>query len=96
MANNRARGRRGELMAAQRYGGRRISETGLPGPDVEIDGQPWEVKLTKNMGALLRGWLAQAKREGARGVLFKEDLGKWYVVVEADWYFAHESDDPSL
>lgn len=63
--------------------------TGLPGSDVEIAGRPWEVKLTKAMPALLRNWLTQAARQGSEGVLFKENLGKWYVIIEADKFF-HE------
>ena len=94
-------------MAAERYEGVRISRTGEPGSDVLISGKEWEVKLTKNMGALMRGWLTQAARQGSEGVLFKENLGKWYVVIEGDKFFNQyvevefvksliKSDDPSL
>ena len=88
MVNNRARGRGGENEFAKLVLGKRISRTGERGGDVmDFDGQTWEVKRTKALPALLRGWIEQANRQGDYGVAFREDHGQWYLLIPlANWW----------
>lgn len=88
MPNNRSRGRRGENEFAERYDGKRISRTGEPGSDVlGPKGRTWEVKRIKALPVRIKAWLTQAQEQGDYGVAFREDRGKWYVIIEASEYF---------
>lgn len=63
-------------------GGKRISRTGEEGPDIEDQyGFLWEVKRIKKMPVLLKKWLKQADEQNCVGVLFRENRGKWYVIM---------------
>lgn len=87
MANNRSRGRRGELEAARVLGGERISRTGEEGSDItDAWGFTWEVKRIKAWTRRIRDWYEQADRQGDFGVIVREDRGRWYVIIEADKY----------
>ena len=83
---SRNKGRRGELEAAEKLGGQRISRIGLDGPDVECPPyQPKpatlvEVKRVSKLPAVVRDWLEQMEREGAHMVMFREDRGQWYTL----------------
>lgn len=91
MVNNRTRGRNGEneFAALPYVNGRRISRTGEPGSDVMDDrGRTWEVKRIKKNWTRLQEWLDQAEGQGDAGVAFRADRGKWYVIIEAEEYFA--------
>lgn len=88
MTNNRRKGKNGEKDFVQRYGGKVVSRIGEPGPDaLDINGRFVEVKRIKALPALLRGWILQAKREGAEYCAFRADRDKWYVLIDADSYF---------
>lgn len=81
MTNNRARGRHAENEFAALIGGKRVSEAGLPGPDVEgPDGTLYEVKRIKKLPVLLLKWLGQMKKEGAQKVAFRADHDKWIIM----------------
>lgn len=87
MTNNRSRGRWAELQVAKRYGGRRISATGMPGNDVLIKGREYEVKIVKKLPALLLMWIAQVIGQDGAGVIFRGDRMPWWIMVPADEYF---------
>lgn len=81
-------------------GGRKVSRTGYPGPDVEgADGTVYEVKRLRTLPVLLAGWLTQAKTEGADAVAFRADHGEWYVVCPLHYWqtaISLERDDLDL
>ena len=96
MVNSRAKGRRAELEFAKRFDGRRISENGLPGPDVETPPllarlKTFEVKHAERWR--IEEWMQQARAEGADGVAFRRNRGPWYVVIEADSLVADHEDE---
>ena len=81
MVNNRSRGARGEREFAELIGGKKVSRTGYPGPDVVgEDGTVYEVKRIKRMPALLASWLRQMSEEGATVIAFRADRSRWIVM----------------
>ena len=90
-AHSRNKGRRGELEWAKYVGGRRCNDEGLPGHDVESDPlgiwpgiSKWEVKRPGTMLVGLKNWIDQMEKEGSDAVAFREDNGRWYIIVPAE------------
>jgi hypothetical protein len=90
-AHSRNKGRRGELEWAKYVGGDRDNDEGLGGHDVVS--KPlgifpglvkWEVKRPGKLLAGVRVWMDQCEREGADAVAFREDGGKWWVLMPAE------------
>lgn len=100
MSSNR-RGNYAEKDLAKRLPeGRKVSERGKPGHDVESApvnlSRPivrWEAKYMKALPGWLRSWLQQAEEESA-ALAFKENYGRWYVVVPLD-HFEETVIDPA-
>ena len=93
MVNNRSRGRRGEIEYAKFIGGQRISRTGESGSDVKDGkGRTWEVKRIKTLPKRISAWLIQASYQSDFGVAFREDRGKWYVIIEAKKFLEYYED----
>jgi hypothetical protein len=87
---SRQKGRTGENDWAKKTGGERISEAGMPGPDVKTPGL-WfgphylaEVKRPAKIVGQLREYIEQMEGEGADHLAFREDRGEWYVVLKAE------------
>lgn len=81
-SKSRRKGRYGELEFAKLVGGKRISEVGLPGPDVlDEHGNAYEIKRPKAGLMAIYDALAQAERESADYVAMRQDNMSWFVVV---------------
>lgn len=82
---SRRKGRYGELEFAKLVGGKRISEVGLPGPDViDEKGNTYEVKRPKAGLAAVYSALDQAEAESADYLAMRQDYKPWFVVVPFD------------
>lgn len=92
MTNSRRKGQRGQVEAAHKLNGKVIARAGVPGPDVLSPPiatlhpplARWEIKRPGKLSAELRSWINQASREGADAVMFREDRGKWFVLIPFD------------
>jgi len=77
--SSRRKGRYYENEFAKRYGGQRISETGMPGPDVALTITEWEVKYRDKIAVL--NWWDQTLEEGADYLAIRRSGDKqWYIV----------------
>jgi hypothetical protein len=91
-AHSRNKGRRGELEWAKYVGGDRVNDEGLPGPDVESKPlgifPPLALWDSKRPGKLPKWlseeWMQKALNDGCDAVAFREDGGKWWVLMPAE------------
>jgi len=87
-AHSRQKGRRFEnevvgVLNANRYSARRVSEAGMPGPDIEtFGGRVCEAKIRQLIPAFIRQGLRDASI-----FFFREDGGPIMVAMELDELF---------
>jgi len=87
---SRRKGRYYENEFAKRYAGKRISETGMPGPDIQLpaptvnipwtpEPTKWEIKYRERIATL--NWWDQATNEGADYLAIRRSGDtNWYIV----------------
>lgn len=96
MSKSSRKGNRREHEWANLVGGEKKSRLGYKGPDVHSLPMKltrrleyWEVKSDEKLPLWLigvnasgeEGWLTQMEREGADAVVFRQNRGKWYMIV---------------
>jgi len=91
VSSNRRGAYNERYLADKLSGGKKVSERGKEGHDVESDPyrlvEPvtrWEAKYTKALPQWLRDWQEQALRQGSP-VAFREDRGEFWVMVPLAW-----------
>ena len=108
MSKSSRKGNRRELEFAEFIGGEKLSRLGYEGPDVGSKPMHltkpfrlWEVKSAEDLPLWLvgpEGWLGQMEREGADGLVFRQNRKPWYLIVkiEEDDFEDYPSDNTSL
>ncbi len=94
MSKSSRKGARREHEWANLVGGEKKSRLGYEGPDVKSLPMRltkafslWEVKSKESMPAWLvgpDGWLGQIEKSGAHAVVFRQNRGRWYMIVPLD------------
>lgn len=94
MSKSSRKGNYRENQWAKFIGGKKLSRLGYEGPDVESKPlhlmkplRLWEVKSREAMPEWLvgtEGWIGQMKREGADALIFRQNRGNWYMLVEIE------------
>lgn len=85
--SSRAKGRKYENEAGKLMGGKRISQTGLAGADVEDGkGNLVEVKYRRSLPASLVEWMRQRDDQDCEYLMIKQARGKWQVVIDAELF----------
>ena len=91
MSSNRRGAYNERYLADKLEGGKKVSERGKEGHDVESNPyrliEPitrWEAKYTKSLPQWLRDWQEQAVRQGSP-VAFREDRGEFWVMLPLAW-----------
>ena len=91
MSSNRRGAYNERYLADKLEGGKKVSERGKEGHDVESNpyrlAEPitrWEAKFTKALPQWLRDWQEQAVRQGSP-VAFREDRGEFWVMLPLAW-----------
>lgn len=92
MSKSSRKGAYRENQWAKFIGGEKLSRLGYEGPDVKSPPlhlmKPlalWEVKSREALPDWLvgtEGWIGQMKREGADAIVFRQNRGSWYIIVE--------------
>ena len=98
MSKSSRKGDRREHQWADEIGGEKLSRKGYEGPDVKSAPvhlltplMNWEVKSKEALPNWLvgkpekgqeEGWLTQMEREGADALVFRQNRGPWYMIVQ--------------
>lgn len=94
MSKSSRKGAYRERQWAKFVNGEKMSRLGYEGPDVKSKPlhlmkplMSWEVKSREALPDWLvgtEGWLGQMKREGADALVFRQNRGNWYMIVEIE------------